>query len=110
MIIIVLSAQVSAREVHEAYCTLRRDAGQKDKHKGRAPDKKDPMRLLPCYLCGGSGGGVDRVDSNGSYDSRENIRPACTMCNLMKNCVPLQHFLSQVARIRRGRNSSLWFS
>lgn len=102
--------QVSAREVHEAYCT-RRTAKEGPKDKGRVPAIDDPMRLDACYLCGATpAGGIDRVDSDGTYDDPGNKRAACATCNIMKSCVPLQHFLSQVARIRHGENRAMWFA
>ena len=96
--------------MHEAYCA-RRNMSEGPKDKGQKPAKDDPMRRDPCYLCGTTpAGGIDRVDSDGTYDDPNNKRPACTMCNLMKSCAPLQHFLSQVARVSNGRNSKLWFA
>ena len=102
--------QVSARSVHEAYCARRRPVeGPKDK--GTEPAANHPMRQAACYLCGTAPArGIDRVDSSGTYSDPDNIRPACKMCNLMKSCVPLDHFLSQVARITCGSHSVLFFA
>lgn len=80
--------------------------GPKGRPKGTKKEKGqlDPvleayLRAQKCYLCGGKGGGIDRLDSNGTYEDIANLRPCCEECNMLKNAMPLKYVKSQVARI-----------
>jgi len=42
---------------------------------------------MPCHWCGGPGGGVDRVSSQGGYVSA-NVVSCCGPCNRMKGVMP----------------------
>lgn len=61
--------------------------------------------LENCTYCGGSpeemgGMGVDRIDSTLGYEEA-NCVPCCGLCNLFKNKLPIEVFLSHAKRISR---------
>jgi len=71
------------------------------------PDRKKMMlsvseqiKLMsdPCYLCGGPGGGIDRVDSTQCYKP-DNCKGCCKVCNYMKKDFTLDFFVYHVKRI-----------
>lgn len=53
----------------------------------------------PCYLCGSTTKiGVDRLNSSFGY-VEDNVKPCCTICNMMKYTHDVDFFLSHVRRI-----------
>lgn len=62
---------------------------------------------LNCYYCGTSSRiGIDRIDSKGGY-TRDNVRPCCTKCNMMKYTYSEQEFISHMQKIIKHLGSSL---
>ncbi|KAJ3302790.1 hypothetical protein HDU93_006571, partial [Gonapodya sp. JEL0774] len=58
-----------------------------------------------CYMCGETGGGVDRVENSKHY-TLENSKPACWPCNRIKHDWPLdrlKQWLACVAFVARKR-------
>jgi hypothetical protein len=51
-----------------------------------------------CTYCGGTGGGVDRVDSSVGYEL-DNCVPCCTTCNLMKLDHNLDDWLTHLEKV-----------
>ncbi len=54
---------------------------------------------LACSYCGGTGFGVDRVDSSGIYEP-SNCVPCCSMCNQMKLDYSLAEFFDKQFQIQ----------
>ena len=61
------------------------------------------MITSECYYCGGSGGGIDRIDSSLGYTTN-NTRPCCFQCNLMKYTYSTDSFLEQIKKIHNNLN------
>jgi len=59
----------------------------------------------PCYLCGGRGGGIDRVDSARCYEL-SNCKGCCTTCNYMKKDYSLDFFVYHITRIHKYNHVS----
>lgn len=62
----------------------------------------DELTILPCYLCGYSdpaGIGLDRVDNTKREYSRDNIKPCCSNCNMIKNELSLDALLEKAKLI-----------
>lgn len=66
-----------------------------------------PLKLQPCYYCGGSlpetSGGLDRIDSRLGYTAA-NVVPCCWRCNTMKSALSLEDFYAHIKRILTYRN------
>jgi len=63
------------------------------------------LTLSPCFYCGESGpGGIDRLDSNGSYVN-ENCVPCCKHCNFFKNDLPVEQFYKHLFALTAEHNS-----
>ena len=56
-----------------------------------------------CFYCGEDGGGVDRINSSVGY-IEGNVRPSCTLCNMMKYTHSTDKFLEQVKKIHNNLN------
>lgn len=56
-----------------------------------------------CAYCGDKGGGIDRVDSTNGY-YRDNVQSCCSTCNTMKMALPLDKWLSRMAKILERYN------
>jgi hypothetical protein len=92
-------------------------AGSYAKYKGRDDGRKKKEFLLTkevfksirkeaCVYCGWNNKryiGIDRIDSNQGY-TVDNIAPACTTCNLMKNRFTKDSFLERCYRITHNQN------
>lgn len=65
-------------------------------------DDWDELTILPCYLCGYSdpaGIGLDRVDNTKREYTRDNIKPCCSNCNMIKGELSLDALLEKAKLI-----------
>lgn len=88
-------------ELHEAIKCLRRSAKTRRKEVSMQDEEIAALMLSNCRYCGtkpSPRNGMDRVDSKQGY-SVNNCVPCCLTCNLMKHSLPVEVFLSHVARI-----------
>lgn len=53
---------------------------------------------LECTYCGGTGGGIDRIDSGIGYTIGNSV-PCCAKCNDMKGILDVEDWFSQMRRI-----------
>ena len=53
----------------------------------------------PCVYCGAEkANGIDRIDSSKGY-IQENVVPCCSICNWMKNALPVEQFYDHIDKI-----------
>jgi len=100
-----IAQNVRQSHVYDASCM---DMSTRMGSKGMTnPDRKKMMLTTaeqiklkndPCYLCGGPGGGIDRVDSTQCYRP-DNCKGCCQTCNYMKKDYSLDFFVHQVTKI-----------
>lgn len=61
-------------------------------------DEYYAIRNNDCTYCGESGGSIDRVDSTKGY-ILSNCVPCCYRCNMMKQALTVEDFISHVKKI-----------
>ena len=61
------------------------------------------LHELACNYCGDNATGYDRVNSKLGY-LKTNIVPACSSCNMMKNAVNVNDFISKIKQIHSYLN------
>ena len=76
---------------------------QKDREYSLSEEHAISLLLGGCVYCGDTGGGLDRVDSSKGY-TIENTVSCCTTCNTMKMDMPLDNWLSHMAKILEKQN------
>jgi hypothetical protein len=78
---------------------------QKDREYSLPEEHAISLLLEGCVYCGDKGGGLDRVDSSKGY-TVENTVSCCTTCNTMKMDMPLDNWLSHMAKILEKHNGT----
>ena len=96
--------QMTADEVDAEYRGLKHQTKCVDK--GTPPHKDNPMRELPCYLCGSTDDyrvpGIARMCSAEPYDAIGNGCPCCERCHKARGSVSYRAFCS-LMRIVHGQ-------
>lgn len=93
-----------------------RRSKERGRYWGLSRDQFEELIQSSCFYCGAQPdeftprfmalgrkyqgfNGIDRLDSNRGYET-DNVVPCCSVCNYMKGAMPVQDFLSHIARIK----------
>jgi hypothetical protein len=99
---ITFSLEFGKRKIVNVWRDFCKDAATRDYPVTITYDEFTELVIQPCFYCGmfyeSQYNGIDRYDNNHGY-TNDNVRPCCSVCNIMKNNYDVLLFYEKVKTI-----------